>query len=47
MAEQKESRIEDGNVRCDSVSRMISVLPKYAVSNMVEIIKGKSTIDLM
>lgn len=38
--------MEDGNLLCDHVSRMISILPKYAVSKMVEIINGKSAIDL-
>ena len=45
-AEQKESRIEQGHLQADHVHRMISIPPKYAVSQVVGFIKGKSTIHL-
>ena len=44
LAEQKESRIEEGHLRPDHVHRMISIPPKYAVSQGVGFTKGKSTI---
>jgi putative transposase len=32
LAEQKESRIEEGHLRADHVHIMISIPPKYAVA---------------
>ena len=46
LAEQKESRIEEGHLQTDHVHMMISIPPKYAVSNVVGFIKGKSAIHL-
>jgi putative transposase len=46
LAEQKESRIEEGHLMPDHVNMMISIPPKYAVSQMVGFIKGKSAIHL-
>ena len=46
MAEQKESRIEEGPRLPDPVHRMISIPPKYAVSQVIGFIKGKSAIHL-
>ena len=47
LAEQKESRIEEGHLMSDHVHMMISIPPKYAVSQVVGfIIKGKSAIHL-
>jgi len=46
LAEQKESRIEEGHLRPDHVHMMISIPPKYAVSQVVGFIKGKSAIHL-
>ena len=46
MAEQKESRIEEGHLMPDHVHMMISIRPKYAVSQVVGYIKGKSAIHL-
>ena len=46
MAEQKESRIEEGPLMPDHVHRMIAIPPKYAVSQVVGFIKGKSAIHL-
>jgi hypothetical protein len=42
LAEQKESRIEEGHLMPDHVHMMISIPPKYAVSQVVGFIKGKS-----
>ena len=43
---QKESRVEEGQLMCDHVHRMLSIPPKYAVSQVVGYIKGKSAIHL-
>ncbi len=47
LAEQKESRIEEGHLLPDPVHMMISIPPKYAVSQVVGFIKGKSAIHLI
>ena len=46
LAEQKESRIEEGNLLPDHVHMMIAIPPKYAVSQVIGFIKGKSAIHL-
>ncbi len=46
LAVQKESRIEEGHLMPDHVHMMIAIPPKYAVSQVVGFIKGKSTIHL-
>jgi putative transposase len=46
LAEQKESKIEEGHLMPDPVHMMISIPPKYAVSQVVGYIKGKSAIHL-
>src|SRR5947207_6944818 len=46
LAEQKESRIEEGHLLADHVHMMISIPPKYAVSQVVGFMKGKSAIHL-
>src|SRR6266508_2656598 len=46
LAEQKESRIEEGHLMVDHVHMMISIPPKYAVSQVVGFMKGKSAIHL-
>ena len=46
LAEQKESRIEEGHLMQDHVHMLISIPPKYAVSHVVGYIKGKSAIHL-
>jgi putative transposase len=46
LAEQKESRIEEGHLQADDVHMMISIPPKYAVSQVVGFFKGKSAIHL-
>jgi putative transposase len=46
LAEQKESRIEEGHLMSDHVHMLISIPPKYAVSQVIGFIKGKSAIHL-
>ena len=46
LAHQKESVIEEGHLMPDHVHMMISIPPKYAVSQVVGYIKGKSAIHL-
>ena len=46
LASQKESRIEEGQLMPDHVHMLISIPPKYAVSQVVGYIKGKSAIHL-
>ena len=46
LAEQKESRIEEGHLMPDHVHILITIPPKYAVSQLVGYIKGKSAIHL-
>jgi putative transposase len=46
LAEHKESRIEEGHLMPDHVHMLISIPPKYAVSQVVGYIKGKSAIHL-
>lgn len=46
LAEYKESRIEEGHLMQDHVHMLISIPPKYAVSQVVGYIKGKSAIHL-
>jgi len=46
LAEQRESRIEEGHLREDHVHMLVSIPPKHAVSQVVGFIKGKSTIHI-
>jgi putative transposase len=46
LAVQRESRIEEGHLMCDHVHMMIAIPPKYAVSQVIGYIKGKSAIHL-
>ena len=46
LAEQKESRIEEGHLMPDHVHVLSAIPPKYAVSQVVGFIKGKSAIHL-
>lgn len=46
LAEQKESRIEEGHLMPDHVHMMISIPPKYSVSQVVGYVKGKSAIHI-
>lgn len=44
LVRHKESKIEEGHLRPDHVHRLISIVPKYAVSQVVGYLKGKSAI---
>ena len=46
LARQKESRIEEGHLMSDHVHMMIAIPPKYAVSEVIGYIKGKSAIHV-
>ena len=46
LAEQRQSRIEEGHLRSDHVHMLISIPPKYAVAQVVGYIKGKSAIHI-
>jgi putative transposase len=46
LARQKESRIEEGHLISDHVHMMIAIPPKYAVSQVIGYIKGKSAIHV-
>jgi hypothetical protein len=46
LAEQKESRVEEGHVMLDHVHMMLSIPPKLAVSHIVGYIKGKSAVHI-
>ena len=46
LAEQKECRIEEGPLCPDHVHMLVSIPPKYAVSQVVGFVKGKSAIHI-
>ena len=46
LASYKESRVEEGHLMQDHVHMLISIPPKYSVSQVVGYIKGKSAIHL-
>ena len=46
LAEHKESQILEGHLMPDHVHMLIAIPPKYAVSQVVGYIKGKSAIHL-
>jgi len=46
LAERRESRVEEGHLMPDHVHMMLSIPPKYAVSQVVGYIKGKSAIHI-
>ena len=46
LTEQKECRVEEGHLMPDHVHMMLSIPPKYAVSQVVGFIKGKSAIHI-
>ena len=46
LALQKESKIEEGHLMPDHVHMLLSIPPKYAVSQVVGYIKGKSASHL-
>ena len=44
LMRQRESRVEEGHLRLDHVHMLVSIPPKYAVSDVVGYVKGKSAI---
>ena len=46
LAEQKESRVIEGHLMADHVHILLTIPPKYAVSQVVGFIKGKSAIQV-
>jgi len=46
LAAQKECKVEEGHLMVDHVHMMLSIPPKYSVSQVVGFIKGKSAIHL-
>ena len=46
LARQKESTIEEGHLLLDHVHMLIAIPPKYAVSQVIGFIKGKSAIHV-
>ena len=46
LAKQRESEVLEGHLMPDHVHMMISIPPKYSVSQVVGYIKGKSAIHL-
>ena len=46
LAEQRESEIEEGHLMSDHVHMLISVPPKYSVSQVMGYVKGKSAIHI-
>jgi putative transposase len=46
LAQQRESRVEEGHLMPDHVHMMISIPPKYSVSQVIGYMKGKSAIHI-
>ena len=46
LAQHKESQVVEGHLMSDHVHMCISIPPKYAVSNVVGYMKGKSAITI-
>jgi putative transposase len=46
LAQQKECKVEEGHLMPDHVHMLLSVPPKYSVSNVMGFIKGKSAIHI-
>lgn len=44
LAQQKESKIEEGFLMKDHVHMLLSIPPKYSVSHVVGFMKGKSAL---
>ena len=41
LAEQRESRVEEGHLLADHVHMMVSIPPKYSVAQVIGYIKGE------
>lgn len=46
MAERKESKVEEGHLMPDHVHMLLSIPPKFSISQVIGFIKGKSTIQI-
>jgi len=46
LAMQRESRIDEGHLMRDHVPMLVSIRPKYSVSQVVGYLKGKSAIHI-
>ena len=46
LAEQRECTVEEGHLMADHVHMLLSVPPKYSISNVMGFIKGKSAIHI-
>ncbi len=46
LAQRKESRILEGHLMLDHVHMLIAIPPKYAVSQVIGYMKGKSAIHI-
>jgi putative transposase len=46
LASQRESKILEGHLKSDHVHMLISIPPKYSVSQVVGFLKGKSAIQI-
>ena len=46
LAQQRESKIEEGHLMEDHVHMLVSIPPKYSVAQVVGYIKGKSAIHI-
>ena len=46
LAGQKESQVEEGHLMPDHVHMLLSIPPKYSVSQVIGFVKGKSAIHL-
>jgi putative transposase len=46
LARQRESRVEEGHLMPDHVQMLLAIPPRYAVSQVVGHIKGKSAIHM-
>jgi len=46
LAMQRESRIDEGHLMRDHVHMLVSIPPKYSVSQVVGYVKGKSAIHI-
>lgn len=46
LARQKECKIEERHLMADHVHMLVSILPKYAVAQVMGFLKGKSVIHI-
>jgi putative transposase len=46
LTEHKECRVEEGHLMADHVHMLLAIPPKYAVSNVIGYIKGKSAMHI-